>query len=115
MAGDCIFCGIVSGDVPSKIVHETEHTLAFRDLDPKAPLHVLVIPRRHIESIDAVRDEDRDVMGELFLAARDVARAEGVAGDGYRVVMNSGAAAGQSVGHAHLHVLGGRDLKWPPG
>ncbi|CAN5670272.1 histidine triad nucleotide-binding protein [soil metagenome] len=115
MAEDCIFCRIASGDIEANIVHEDEHTVAFRDLDQKAPVHVLVIPRRHIASIDAARDEDRDTMGALFLAARDIARAEGVAEDGYRVVMNTGTAAGQSVHHAHLHVLAGRHMSWPPG
>jgi len=112
---ECIFCRIARGEIPAQVVREDEETVAFRDLDPRAPLHVLVIPRRHIASIDHVRDEDRDVMGQLFVAARDIARAEGVAAEGYRVVMNTGPAAGQSVHHVHLHVLGGRDMKWPPG
>ena len=112
---DCIFCRIGKGEVPAKIVREDADTVAFRDLDPRAPLHVLIIPRRHIASVNDVVDTDRDVMGALFIAARDVARLEGVAEDGYRVVMNTGAAAGQSVHHIHMHVLGGRDLRWPPG
>ncbi|HSJ10755.1 MAG TPA: histidine triad nucleotide-binding protein [Longimicrobiales bacterium] len=112
---DCIFCRIGKGEVPAKIVREDEDTVAFRDLDPRAPLHVLVIPRRHIASVNDVADTDRDLMGALVTAARDVARLEGVAEDGYRLVMNTGAAAGQSVHHIHMHVLGGRDLRWPPG
>jgi histidine triad (HIT) family protein len=117
MAGrsDCIFCRIADGEVPATVVRQDEHTVAFRDLDPKAPLHVLVIPRRHIASVNDMTETDVEVMGALFIAARDVAAAEGVAADGYRVVMNTGAAAGQSVHHVHLHVLGGRDLRWPPG
>jgi histidine triad (HIT) family protein len=112
---DCIFCRIATGAVPAQVVREDGDTIAFRDLDPKAPLHVLVIPRRHIPSVNELADADRDVMGALFLAARDVARDEGVAEAGYRLVMNTGRGAGQSVDHVHLHVLGGRDLSWPPG
>lgn len=112
---DCIFCRIADGAVPATIVREDEHTVAFRDLDPKAPLHVLVIPRRHIASVNDVADDDAEVMGALFIAARDVAASEGVAEGGYRVVMNTGAAAHQTVQHVHLHVLGGRDMSWPPG
>lgn len=112
---DCIFCRIADGTVPATIVREDEHTVAFRDLDPKAPLHVLVIPRSHIATINDVSDDDAGVMGALFIAARDVARTEGVADDGYRLVVNTGAAANQTVQHVHLHVLGGRDMQWPPG
>lgn len=112
---DCIFCRIADGAVPATIVREDEHTVAFRDLDPKAPLHVLVIPRLHIASINDVADDDAGVMGALFIAARDVAAAEGVAARGYRLVVNTGAAANQTVHHVHLHLLGGRDMRWPPG
>lgn len=112
---ECIFCRIADGSVPATIVREDEHTVAFRDLDPKAPLHVLVIPRHHIPSINDVGDDDAAVMGALFIAARDVAAAEGVAAGGYRLVVNTGAAARQTVHHVHLHVLGGRDMRWPPG
>lgn len=97
------------------VVREDEDTIAFRDLNPKAPLHVLIITKRHIASINDVTDDDRGVMGALFTAARLIARAEGVADDGYRVVMNTGPAAGQTVQHVHLHLLGGRALGWPPG
>jgi histidine triad (HIT) family protein len=112
---DCIFCGIVAGSIPATIVRQDEDTIAFRDLDPKAPLHVLVIPKRHIASVNDLEPGDAAVVGSLFLAAREVASGEGVAGEGYRLVMNTGAAAGQSVPHIHLHVLGGRPLRWPPG
>lgn len=112
---ECIFCRIADGAVPATVVREDEHTVAFRDLDPKAPLHVLVIPRRHIASINDVADDDAGMMGALFIAARDVAAAEGVAEDGYRLVVNTGAAANQTVHHVHLHVMGGRDMHWPPG
>ncbi|HEX2166008.1 MAG TPA: histidine triad nucleotide-binding protein [Longimicrobiales bacterium] len=112
---ECIFCRIADGEVPATIVREDEHTVAFRDLDPQAPLHVLVIPRRHIASINEVADDDAAVMGALLIAARDLAAAEGVAANGYRLVINTGAAANQTVHHVHLHVIGGRDMSWPPG
>jgi histidine triad (HIT) family protein len=112
---ECIFCRIAAGEVPATVVHENYHTIAFRDLHPKAPVHVLIIPKKHIGSVDEVTEDDRGVMGALFTAARDIARAEGVAEKGYRVVMNTGKAAGQTVGHAHLHLLAGRDFTWPPG
>ncbi|MEX0908085.1 MAG: histidine triad nucleotide-binding protein [Gemmatimonadota bacterium] len=115
MAEECIFCRIARGEVPAKVVRDDDHTIAFHDLDPKAPLHVLIIPKRHIGSINDVTAADAAVMGELFVAARAIAETGGVAVDGYRVVMNTGAAAGQSVQHAHLHLLGGRQLRWPPG
>lgn len=112
---DCIFCRIVAGEIPATVVHDDDDTIAFRDTNPKAPLHVLVIPKRHIGSVNDVGESERDVMGALFVAARSIAASEGVAETGYRVVMNTGPAAGQSVQHAHLHVLGGRSFHWPPG
>lgn len=117
MAGrsDCIFCRIADGDIPATVVRQDEHTVAFRDLDPKAPLHVLVIPRKHIASINDIADDDAAVMGALLIAARDVAASEGIAESGYRLVVNTGAAANQTVHHVHLHVMGGRDMRWPPG
>ena len=111
----CIFCGIAKGEVPARTVLETEDVIAFRDLDPKAPTHVLVIPRRHIESIDALADGDEELIGKVFAAARDVARSEGIDATGYRLVTNIGANGGQTVPHLHIHVLGGRRLTWPPG
>ena len=114
MAG-CIFCGIARGEVPARTVLETDDVVAFHDLDPKAPTHVLVIPRRHIESVDAMSDEDAELIGRVFAAAKDVAQQEGIAAAGYRLVTNVGANGGQTVAHLHVHVLGGRHLKWPPG
>lgn len=111
----CIFCSIALGEIPATIVHEEEHLLAFRDLNPQAPEHVLLIPKRHILSVDSVEDDDQAVMGRLILAARDVARRQGIAEGGYRLVVNVGEDGGQSVGHLHLHLLGGRPLSWPPG
>jgi histidine triad (HIT) family protein len=112
---NCIFCRIVQREIPSNIVREDEHTVAFRDLDPKAPTHVLVVPRAHVASVNDVDAAHADALGALFLAAREVAQSEGIAGAGYRLVVNTGAAAGQTVHHLHMHVLGGRDMRWPPG
>ena len=112
---DCLFCKIVAGEIPADIVRETETTLAFRDINPQAPLHVLIIPKRHIATINDLNAEDRELVGDLYLEAAAIAAAEGYADEGYRVVMNCNAAAGQTVFHIHLHLLGGRGLSWPPG
>ena len=115
MADDCLFCRIVGGQVPADVVLEGERTLAFRDINPQAPVHVLVIPRRHIESAATVEAADAEVVADLLLGARAVAEQEGVADRGYRLVFNVGEDALNSVPHLHLHVLGGRRLAWPPG
>lgn len=115
MAQDCIFCRIARGEIPAKVVREDEETVAFRDIDPKAPTHVLVVPRRHIASVNDLGEADAELVGRLYLAAKEVARDEGLADAGYRLVMNTGPDAGQTVDHIHLHVLGGRALNWPPG
>lgn len=112
---DCLFCKIVSGDVPAEILHETDSVVAFRDISPKAPTHVLVIPREHIATINDIDPEHEKTIGQLFTAAKAVAAEEGLSESGYRVVMNCGEGAGQSVFHIHLHLLGGRPLSWPPG
>ncbi len=109
----CLFCRIVDGEIPATIVAETAFAIAFRDIAPKAPVHVLVIPRRHIGSLSEATDAAE--LGELAMLAADVARQEGIAESGYRVVTNVGEDGGQSVGHLHWHVLGGRALGWPPG
>ena len=114
-ADDCLFCNIAKGNIPADVIYENDAVLAFRDINPQAPLHALVIPRTHIATInDIERDHAADI-GELYLAAARIAREEGVADDGYRVVMNCNAGAGQTVFHLHLHVLGGRQMTWPPG
>ena len=115
MSEDCLFCRIASGDVESDVVAEGDRWVAFRDANPQAPVHVLVIPRRHVTDLDDLADDQRGLAGELLLAARDVARAEGLAEEGYRLVANTGSEAGQSVFHLHFHVLGGRGMGWPPG
>ena len=113
MSSDCLFCRIVRHEIPATIVREDEHTLAFRDIDPKAPTHVLVIPKTHVASLNDA--DDAATLGRLMLAAREIADAEGIASSGYRTVINTGADAGQTVHHVHLHLLGGRHLSWPPG
>lgn len=112
---DCLFCKILDGDIPAEIVHETTTTLAFRDINPQAPTHVLIIPREHISTINDLDDRHEALVGSLFTAARQIAADAGLADDGYRVVMNCNEGAGQSVFHIHLHLLGGRPLSWPPG
>jgi len=114
MSAACIFCRIASKDVPATIVYEDDEIVAFRDLAPKAPTHVLLIPRKHVDSLDHAVPADRELLGRLLLAAKAVAAQDGL-GDGYRVVTNIGPAAGQSVLHLHFHVLGGRPMAWPPG
>ena len=113
MSDTCLFCRIVRREIPAKVIHEDEHTLAFRDIDPKAPTHVLVIPKQHIATLNDATDPT--VMGRLLVAAKDIAATEGIAESGYRAVINCGAGAGQTVFHVHLHLLGGRKLGWPPG
>lgn len=111
--GDCLFCRIVSGDIPSDLVLTTDHVVAFRDVDPVAPTHVLVVPRVHHPDAAASSEDDPEAMGRLVAAAAAVAHREGLSD--YRLVLNTGTGAGQSVFHTHVHVLGGRDLGWPPG
>lgn len=111
----CVFCRIASGEAPASIVHEEEEVVAFHDIHPQAPTHILVIPRRHIRSLNEARAEDRDLLGRLLLVARDLALARGIGERGYRIVTNCGRGAGQSVFHVHLHLLGGRPMSWPPG
>lgn len=112
---DCLFCKIVNGDIPADLVYESDTAIAFRDINPQAPTHVLIIPRQHIATINDIKDSDQSIVGSLYSAARKVAAQEGIDADGYRAVMNCNAAAGQTVFHIHLHLLGGRDLSWPPG
>ncbi len=112
---DCLFCRIASGGIPADVVYKDDHLVAFRDINPQAPVHVLVIPRQHLPSLDGAADAHRELLGRMLLAARDLARADGIAEDGYRAVLNVGADGGQTVAHLHLHLLGGRGLGWPPG
>ncbi|MHB1534015.1 MAG: histidine triad nucleotide-binding protein [Acidimicrobiales bacterium] len=112
---DCLFCQIAAGEVPSEEVLSTDTVFAFRDIAPAAPVHVLVIPRRHVGDAAELRPEDGGLLADLFSAAQQVATSQGVAESGYRLVFNVGDDALNSVGHLHLHVLGGRRFEWPPG
>jgi histidine triad (HIT) family protein len=112
---DCLFCKIVSGDVPATVVEETDHALAFRDINPQAPTHVLVIPKEHHPTVADLARDDPATLAELIQVGESVAKADGVREQGYRVVFNTGTGAGQTVFHVHAHVLGGRGLNWPPG
>lgn len=112
---DCLFCKMVSGQIKPNKVLETDDVLAFRDIHPQAPTHILVIPKRHIATINDLKPADAELVGKLYLAAREIARAEKIADSGFRTVMNCNADAGQSVFHLHLHLLGGRVMAWPPG
>lgn len=111
---DCLFCKIAIGKIPANLVLETENVVAFRDIDPKAPTHVLVIPREHFDNAAELANSNKELAAEVLQAAVDVATLEGLA-EGYRIVTNTGADGGQSVEHVHFHVLGGRSLSWPPG
>ncbi len=112
---DCLFCKMVKGEIPPNIVYEDDHVLAFRDISPQAPTHVLVIPKQHISTLNELGDAHAELVGRMYLAAKKVAEIDGIAEEGYRTVMNCNSRAGQTVFHIHLHVLGGRDMTWPPG
>lgn len=114
-AADCLFCRIVAGEVPAAKLHEDDLVVAFRDVAPRAPTHVLVVPVEHIASAAELSEEHGPLLGRLFSVAAEIARREGVAESGFRLVTNSGRAAGQTVDHLHVHLLGGRTLSWPPG
>ena len=112
---DCLFCQIIEGDIPADIVFENDDVLAFRDVNPKAPTHILIIPRKHISTTNDLTENHELVMGRLFSAAKIIATQEGVSDDGYRMVVNCNENAGQTVFHIHMHLLAGRSMSWPPG
>lgn len=112
---DCLFCRIIAGEIPADVVHQDDVSIAFRDINPQAPTHILVIPREHIESLDEATQREERTLGHLLRVAARVANQAGLSENGYRTVINTGAGAGQSVFHLHLHVLGGRQMNWPPG
>lgn len=112
---DCLFCGIVTGDIPAVLVRESTRTLAFRDINPQAPTHVLVIPKDHYPDLASLAQADDGLVAEVAAQAHEVALAEGLGDSGYRVVFNTGPQAGQTVQHVHAHILGGRPMTWPPG
>ncbi|MBM4261139.1 MAG: histidine triad nucleotide-binding protein [Deltaproteobacteria bacterium] len=112
---DCLFCSIAEGKIKGQIVYQDESVVAFRDISPKAPVHILIIPRKHIAGVLDLKPEDGSLVGHIYQVAAKLAREEGIAESGFRVVVNSGADAGQSVFHIHYHLLGGRQMSWPPG
>lgn len=112
---NCIFCKIISREIPSSIVFEDESIVAFNDINPKAPIHILLIPKEHFDSINDIPEEKKYILSDLILKARQIAKEKGIAANGYRLVFNTGQDSGQEVSHLHLHLLGGRKMNWPPG
>lgn len=112
---DCLFCKIIKKEIPSTIVYEDDNFLAFKDISPEAPVHILLITKKHISSIDKVQEEDIEVLSQIYVAIQIIAAEQGIAEAGYRVVTNVGENGGQTVDHIHFHILGGRSLQWPPG
>ena len=112
---ECLFCNMVSGAIPCNKVYENEYVLAFRDIDPKAPTHILIIPKKHIKTLNEINENDQDLLGELLLTAKKIAKDEGIDTSGYRTVFNCNSDGGQTVFHIHMHLLGGRQMAWPPG
>jgi histidine triad (HIT) family protein len=113
MADNCLFCRIARKEIPATLVLENEHCVAFRDINPQAPVHILIVPRKHVPSLNEATDAE--MIGRLSLTAAELAKQEGIAESGYRTVINTNRGAGQTVFHIHLHLLGGRDMTWPPG
>ena len=112
---DCLFCKIINGDIPSEKVYEDEYVYAFNDISPTAPVHILIVPKKHISTINDIEDNDAELIGRIYLAAKKIAKEKGIAEDGYRVVTNCNSMAGQTVFHIHYHLIGGRELGWPAG
>lgn len=112
---NCLFCSIIEGKVKGEIIYQDDTVLAFKDIRPEAPVHVLIVPRKHIESVSSLQPQDVHIIGAIFMTAAKLASVLGIAESGYRVVVNNGADAGQSVFHLHYHLLGGRLMRWPPG
>jgi histidine triad (HIT) family protein len=112
---DCLFCKIVQKSIPAKIVYEDDQTLAFDDINPQAPVHTLIIPKKHIAAVQDCRDEESALLAQLLVTCANIAKQKGLSQSGYRIVTNTGRDAGQTVFHLHLHVLGGRHMRWPPG
>ncbi len=115
MLDDCLFCKIIAGEIPSNKVYSDDELYAFHDINPAAPQHILLIPKKHLTNIHSANEEDAALLGKLLLKANQIARDQGLAKDGYRYVINSGRDGGQTVFHLHLHILGGRAMEWPPG
>jgi histidine triad (HIT) family protein len=115
MTMDCLFCKIAQQQIPATIIYQDEHLVAFRDISPQAPVHALVIPRRHITTLNDLQPTDADLLGRMIIAAQQIAAQDGIAESGFRLAMNCNSDGGQTVYHIHLHVLGGRAMHWPPG
>ncbi len=112
---NCVFCRIIAKKIPSRIIYEDDLVTAFEDVNPQAPVHTLIVPKKHIPDIHSMTDSDKDLVGHLFLTAKKIAKDKGLDPKGYRMVINNGAGAGQTVFHLHLHILSGRHFSWPPG
>ena len=112
---ECLFCKIRDGEIPAEVVYEDDEVLAFNDVNPQAPVHVLIIPKKHISTVNDAGPDDAAIIGNMMLAAKDIANTRKIAADGYRLVVNCNQNAGQTVFHIHLHLLGGRRMSWPPG
>ncbi len=112
---DCIFCKIIKGEIPAKLIYQDDDIVAFRDINPQAPTHVLIIPKKHIERISDITEQDANLIGKLVLVGKKIAQDEGITDSGFRLVFNNNKDAGQAVFHIHLHLLGGRKFSWPPG
>lgn len=115
MSDDCLFCKIIAGEIPSNKVYSDDEVYAFTDINPAAPQHILIIPKKHLKDVTAASVEDENLLGRLLLKANDIAQQHGLTADGFRYVINTGPAGGQTVFHLHLHILGGRAMTWPPG
>lgn len=112
---DCIFCEIVNKRMKSEIIHEDDKIVAFKDINPQAPVHILLVPRKHIDSVQDIQEEDAALMGTMVLIAREIAEKNNIGKEGYRLVINNGINGGQTVSHLHMHMMGGRRMTWPPG
>ncbi|MGM0502659.1 MAG: histidine triad nucleotide-binding protein [Bacillota bacterium] len=112
---DCLFCKIIDGEIDSDLVYEDEQVIAFKDINPQAPTHILIVPKKHISTLLDLEEDDNQLVGHIYQVANQLAEEEGIAEDGFRVVSNCNEAGGQTVFHIHYHLLGGRDLQWPPG
>lgn len=112
---NCLFCKIINGEITATKIYENEHIIAFNDIDPKAPVHILVIPKKHIRSINELNSSDINLAGEIILAAKKIAKDQGIDSKGFRVVFNTNDDGGQTVYHIHMHIMGGRQMQWPPG
>lgn len=112
---NCIFCKIINGEIPSQKVYEDDRILAFKDISPVAPIHIIIIPKEHISSANEINESNKDIVGHIFTVAAILAKENGISERGYRIVNNCGAEGGQSVNHLHFHLIGGRNLQWPPG